>query len=90
LFNRSGFLLYAGRMYMEPNHIPTGANLSASSLTLFNKFQVAEQLRIHNQTVLKYTRLGWLECYKLGPRSYRYSAEQINRYLARLATGGKR
>ncbi len=76
-------------MCMATNHTTTGASLSASSPELFNKFQVGEQLKIHNQTVLKHTRLGWLECYKLGPRSYRYSAEQINRYLARLATGGK-
>ena len=70
--------------------ITTGANLSASSPKLLNKFQAAERLGIHFQTVLKLTRLQRLECYKLGSRSYRYSEEQLGRFLAGLATGGKR
>jgi excisionase family DNA binding protein len=62
-----------------------GAAVSA----LLNKFQVAERLGIHAQTVLKLTRLGRLECHKLGSRSYRYSEAQVARFLAGLATGGK-
>jgi len=64
--------------------ITTGASLSASSPKLLNKFQAAERLGIHPQTILKLTRLGGLECYKLGPRSYRYSEEQLGRFLAGL------
>jgi len=70
--------------------ITTGASLSASSPKLLNKFQAAERLEIHPQTVLKLTRLGRLECFKIGSRTYRYSEEQLGRFLAGLATGGKR
>jgi excisionase family DNA binding protein len=57
---------------------------------LLNKFQVAERLGIHHQTVLKLTRLGRLECHKLGSRSYRYSEEQITRFLSGASTGRNR
>ncbi|NBV87190.1 MAG: DNA-binding protein [Verrucomicrobia bacterium] len=64
--------------------------MNKSPSALLNKFQAAERLGIHPQTVLKLTRLQRLECFKLGSRSYRYSEEQLNRFLAGSATGGKR
>jgi hypothetical protein len=56
---------------------------------LLNKFDVAGRLQVNEQTVLKWTRLGKLQCIKLGSRSYRYAEAQVAAFLANL-TGGKR
>jgi excisionase family DNA binding protein len=65
-------------------------NQNTSPSPLLNKFQVAERLGMHFLTVLKHTRLGHLECYKFGPHSYRYSEEQVARFMAGNLAGGKR
>lgn len=64
------------------------ANMSASVPTqkLLTREDVATYLRVCPQTVTALVRAGKLACYKLGPRNWRFSMEQVETYLSQVTS----
>jgi excisionase family DNA binding protein len=48
--------------------------------------EVCARFRISTQSLTAWVRDGHLRAYKLGPRTYRYSASEIEAFVASTAT----
>jgi len=61
---------------------------SSNSNDLLSGKQVQELFGISASSLYNYTRIGMIECFKMG-RLNRYSEKQIKSVLTKLNTGGK-
>lgn len=61
--------------------------LQADPAALLNKHDVASRLEVNVQTVLRWARLGDLECIRLGRRTVRFTQAAVAKFLARKGGG---
>lgn len=57
--------------------------LQTDPSALLTKHDVARQLEVNDQTVLKWARLGDLDCIRLGHRTVRFTQAAVAKFLAR-------
>lgn len=56
--------------------------LQTNPSALLTKHDVANQLEVNDQTVLKWARRGDLECIRLGHRTVRFTQAAVAKFLA--------
>lgn len=62
-------------------------SVSVPPAQLLTREDVALYLRVSEQTVSQWVHAGALQCYRLGPRNWRFSAAQVETFLSQRLVG---
>jgi predicted site-specific integrase-resolvase len=66
---------------MQTASLDTGGTVDDESLSLIDRIQAAERLRVSERTVRRYGKAGLLDERRIGPKLVRVTEQSVNKLL---------